>query len=80
MADLLTIPTHPADRIAGIALDGDGSLYLAQQFYVRRCVVTAGKCVSSQVALLGLKVTDVALDADFVYILAREGSIWRKRR
>lgn len=80
VADLLTIPTHPADRIAGIALDGDGALYLAQQFYVRRCVVTAGKCVSSQVALLDLKVTDVALDADFVYILAREGSIWRKRR
>jgi hypothetical protein len=78
--DLLLIPTHGVDRIKGIALDQDGSLYFAQHFYVRRCASPASTCTPAQVALLGVQVTDVALAADFIYILGHDGSVWRKRR
>ncbi|MDB4934784.1 MAG: hypothetical protein JWP87_1756 [Labilithrix sp.] len=77
LVDLLPVPTAPASRVNGVALDPTGSLYVTQESKVKRCTIANGKCTFTDVATTAGTAVEIAADATTLYWGTTDGSVWR---
>lgn len=76
LTELIATATTLGTRINGVAVDAAGALYVTQQSSVLRCVMVAGQCTFTTLAITA----GTAVDATHIYWGTTDGSIWRLRK
>ena len=74
------VVTGAANRIRGVILDADGTLYVTQDAALKSCKPAGGACTLTELAKGPGTAVDVAVDSTFAYWATDEGSIFRLRK